>query len=207
MQIESWLAFCSIALLATATPGPATLLVSTNSLMFGFRKSLITVLGNISGLLLMSSFSVLGLSAVVLNSSIAFTVLKVAGAIYLIYMGVNLWRKGIAPMELKQAKKGKKHNISLYFQGILVSITNPKAIVFTTALFPQFIVVSEPLLPQFTVLVLSFMFSSLVCLSTYSYLAQRAKNKTSKLFSGTLAGKVFGSTFIGAGCILASASK
>lgn len=207
MQIESWLAFCSIALLATATPGPATLLVSTNSLRFGFRKSLITVLGNISGLLLMSSFSVLGLSAVVLNSSIAFTILKVAGAIYLIYMGVNLWIKGITPMELKQTKKGKKHNISLYFQGILVSITNPKAIVFTTALFPQFIVVSEPLLPQFSVLVLSFMCSSFVCLSTYSYLAQRAKNKTSKLFSGTVAGKVFGSTFIGAGCILASASK
>ena len=207
MQIESWLAFCSIALLATATPGPATLLVSTNSLMFGFRKSLITVLGNISGLFLMSSFSVLGLSAVVLNSSAAFTVLKVLGAIYLIYMGVNLWRKGITPMELKQTKKGKKHIFSLYLQGILVSITNPKAIVFTTALFPQFIVVSEPLLPQFTVLVLSFMCSSFVCLSTYSYFVQRAKNKTSRLFAGSVAGKVFGSTFIGAGCILASASK
>ncbi|WP_444938784.1 LysE family translocator [Microbulbifer sp. JMSA002] len=207
MQIESWLAFCSIALLATATPGPATLLVSTNSLMYGFKKSLITVLGNISGLLLMSSFSVLGLSAIVLNSAIAFTVLKIAGAIYLIYMGVNLWRKGITPMELKQTKKGKKHTISLYFQGILVSVTNPKAIVFTTALFPQFIVVSESLLPQFTVLVLSFMCSSFVCLSTYSYLARRAKNKTAKIFSGPIAGKVFGSTFIGAGCILASASR
>ena len=207
MEIRSWLAFCSIALLATATPGPATLLVSTNSLMYGFSKSLITVLGNISGLLLMSSFSVLGLSAIVLNSAVAFTVLKIFGAIYLTYMGVNLWRKGIKPLDLKDVPQGKKHNLSLYLQGILVSITNPKTIVFTTALFPQFILPSEPLLAQFSVLVISFMSSSLICLSTYSYLAHRAKNKTAKLLANSVTGRVFGSIFIGAGCILASVSK
>ena len=64
MAFENWLAFCSIALLATATPAPAALLVSTNSLLVGVKKSLFTILGNITGLLVMSALSVLGLSAI-----------------------------------------------------------------------------------------------------------------------------------------------
>ena len=81
MQIESWLAFCAMALLATATPGPAALLVSVHSVSYGFKKSLMTVLGNVSGLFVMSTFSVLGLSTLVLHSAVGFTLLKLAGAL------------------------------------------------------------------------------------------------------------------------------
>ncbi len=204
MQIESWLAFCSIALVATATPGPAALLVTTNSLMVGFKKSLITILGNVTGLLLMSAFSVLGLSAVVLHSAVAFTIIKILGAIYLVYMGVKLWKNGITPVQSESSGKTHVSIISLYFQGLLVALTNPKAIIFTTALFPQFVVVSEPLLPQFSLLVASFMTLSFLCLSTYSLLAQRAKGVGRKASNSLLLGKVFGSTFIGAGCFLAA---
>ncbi len=207
MTVESWLAFCAIALLATATPGPAVLLVSTNCLIVGFKKSLLTVVGNITGLMLMSSCSVLGLSAIVLHSAIAFTVIKVLGALYLVYIGLNLWRKGIAPLEANPPGKVDKSSFNLFIQGVLVALTNPKAIIFTTALFPQFIVVSESLLPQFILLVGTFMTLSFICLAGYSLLAHGARKRAVKVTSGKFMGRVFGSTFIGAGCLLATAPR
>ena len=207
MEIENWLSFCSIALLATATPGPAALLVSINSLSYGFKISLATVLGNVTALFIMSAVSVLGLTALVVYSAVAFTAVKTVGAAYLIYLGFKLWKFGIK-FEQPTAKRNRGANlISLFGQGLLVAITNPKAIVFTTALFPQFINVSKPLAPQFSLLVISFMSLSLVCLTTYTFLAHKTKSKFSGAISGSLLGKLFGSTFIGAGCYLASTSK
>nr|WP_228550619.1 LysE family translocator [Endozoicomonas sp. OPT23] len=193
--------------MATATPGPAALLVSVNSLSVGVKKSLVTVLGNVSGLFIMSGCSILGLSAVVLSSSVAFTIIKVLGAVYLIYMGLKLWNNGIGKLEACSSQGKESHSFRLYMQGVLVALTNPKAIVFTTALFPQFISVTEPLLPQFALLVSTFMALSFICLSFYAVLAQRAKSNTRQLVSGKILGRIFGSTFIGAGCILAGASK
>ena len=164
MPFENWFAFCSIALLATATPGPAALLVSLNSLSFGFKKSLITVLGNITGLLIMSTLSVLGLSAVVLHSTVGFNIIKLLGVAYLVYLGFKFWVNGVGIIEVGSMKKLKGGSMSLYSQGVLVALTNPKAVIFTTALFPQFITTTDPLLYQFSILVLSFMLLSFVCL-------------------------------------------
>ena len=207
MQFENWFMFCSIALLATATPGPAALLVSINSLTFGFKKSLVTILGNVTGLFIMSTFSVLGLSAVVLHSTVAFTVIKLLGAAYLAYLGFKLWVNGVGTIEVGSTRKSKGSSLSLYTQGVLVALTNPKAVVFTTALFPQFIVAADPLMFQFSILVLSFMLLSFICLSLYALIAQRAKARTINTQVQKLFGKIFGAIFIGAGCILGTTSE
>nr|WP_275442957.1 LysE family translocator [Pseudoalteromonas sp. OOF1S-7] len=193
--------------MATATPGPAALLVSVHSLTFGFKKSLFTVLGNVTGLFAMSGLSVLGLSTIVLHSAVAFTVIKVLGALYLIYLGVKLWRHGLGTVDVHDSNRSNSHVLNLYCQGVLVALTNPKAIVFTTALFPQFIDVSVPLVVQFSVLVFSFMSLSVMCLCSYALMAQSAKYKTQNANSGTWLGKLFGSSFIGAGCFLATTSR
>ncbi len=207
MQFENWFMFCSIALLATATPGPAALLVSINSLSFGLKKSLLTVLGNVTGLFIMSTFSVLGLSAVVLHSTVAFTVIKLFGAAYLAYLGFKLWVNGVGNIEVGSTRKSKGSSLNLYTQGVLVALTNPKAVIFTTALFPQFIVAADPLMFQFSILVLSFMLLSFICLSSYALVAQRAKARRINTQVQKLLGKIFGATFIGAGCILATTSE
>ena len=207
MQFENWFMFCSIALLATATPGPAALVVSINSLSFGFKKSLITILGNVTGLFIMSTFSVLGLSAVVLHSTMAFTVIKIFGAAYLVYLGFKLWVNGVGNIEVGSTKTAKCSSLNLYTQGVLVALTNPKAVIFTTALFPQFIVANDPLMYQFSILVLSFMLLSFFCFSSYALVAQRAKSRTINTQVQNLLGKIFGTTFIGAGCMLAATSE
>lgn len=199
MQFENWLAFCSIAVVATVIPGPAILLISTHSLQFGVLRSLVTAFGNVTGLFVLSTCSVLGVSAVVALSSVAFAVIKIVGAFYLLYLGIKIWRSGVQLNSIEHYGQVKYNAWSLYSQGLLVSLTNPKAIIFTSALFPQFIVVSEPLLPQFVILVFTLMISSLLCLSLYSLLSHKFKKGTNKFISANSLGRIFGATFIIAG--------
>ncbi len=204
MDFESWLLFCSIAFVATLSPGPAILLVTTHSLQYGPMRSLFTILGNITGLLIMSACSVLGLNTLLLYSVTAFTCIKFFGAAYLIYIGIKLWRKGIMVNEQLVGTQEKFSPFKLYSQGVIIALTNPKAIVFTTALFPQFIDVAKPLLVQFSILVFSFMGLSAICLFAYAVISYKAKTHSSRFFSGTRIGKVFGATFVGAGLMLAT---
>jgi len=203
MDLQQWLAFTSIAFIATAVPGPAILLVSSHCLQFGLCRALFTITGNLSGLVIMSACSILGLTALVAVSTTAFTVLKFTGAIYLVCLGIKVWRSGVA---LKPSAE-KNHNggsgFSLYVQGIAIALTNPKAIVFTSALFPQFIELSSPLLPQFLPLVATLMLCSFVCLFSYANLAKALKQSSGRYISTRTLGKLFGSSFIAAGGALA----
>ena len=94
MTVESLLIFTSIGFIAAITPGPAILLVSSNCIKYGLRKSIATILGNITGLFTMSLLAVLGLSTVILYSAPVFIALKLVGACYLVFLGVKLWRNG-----------------------------------------------------------------------------------------------------------------
>ncbi|MEZ8142306.1 lysine transporter LysE [Enterovibrio norvegicus FF-33] len=201
MTVETWLAFLSIAFLAALSPGPAILLVMTHSLRSGLGKALFTVAGNITGLFIMSSFSVLGLSALVLSSATAFMVIKLLGACYLVYLGIKVWRNGIE-ISLSDAPDTNKTR-SYYLQGVLVALTNPKAIVFTTALFPQFIEISQPLIPQFSILVVTLMCCSITCLSGYGYWGVKALKRSKSLTTSKWLPRTFGGTFIGIGAMLA----
>ena len=206
MELNSWLIFCSIALIATITPGPAILLVTAHSLQHGTSKAIATICGNVTGLFLMSMCSVLGLSTLILYSSVAFTLLKFIGAGYLIYLGIKLWRTGIQTTSDQKTLAPTKSR-HLYRQGILVALTNPKAIVFTTALFPQFIDPTGSLPLQFSILVFTFMSFSFICLLGYGIAAQRAKHKSSGLFANRIMNKLFGGIFVSAGLAMAFSSQ
>lgn len=207
MELSTWIAFISIALVATITPGPAILLVLSHSLRTGWKSSLFTILGNITGLFLMSSCAVLGLSALVLSSSTAFMVIKLLGAIYLVYLGIKIWRSNMSlrTSDLSEDTKHSKH--SYFLQGVLVALTNPKAIVFTTALFPQFITIEADLLPQFALLVSTFLCCSATCLISYSYWGSRLLKSSKSLSDSHWIPRTIGSTFVGVGIALAVSSR
>lgn len=207
MTFESWLLFSSIALAATLSPGPAVLLVTSHSLRYGKHRAVFTILGNITGLFVMSLLSVLGVGTLLLYSTAAFNLIKWIGALYLVWLGIGLWRKGL----FAGGEGGKPiadcRNISLYRQGLMIALTNPKAIAFTTALFPQFIYTDEPLTSQFLILVITFMLFSFCCLAGYAFLTDSVKTRTSPLLSGKSTGRLFGTVFILAGAALASSSQ
>jgi threonine/homoserine/homoserine lactone efflux protein len=211
MTYDSWLLFTSIALMATITPGPAILLVSTHSVSFGTKYSVATMVGNVSGLFIMSLLSVMGLSAIILHSVPIFFTVKLLGAGYLIFLGLKLWRNGFGLETIRAAEKGEvRHQpniIKLYVNGLLVALTNPKAIAFTTALFPQFIQSDRPMLPQFSILIVTFMFLSFVCLLGYAMMAEGTKNRSAQIKVPGFMSKVFGCVFISSGVFLATATQ
>lgn len=207
MPLESWLLFSSIAFVATVTPGPAVLLVTTHSLQFGPKRSVVTILGNISGLFLMSLCSVLGLSTLLIYSTTAFMIIKILGAVYLVYLGIKLWLHGVNRADVISETFRPAGPLHLYRQGLLVALTNPKAIIFTTALFPQFVVASRPLAGQFALLVSTFMSFSFLCLVAYAIASHIAKQRTRPWLSAKVTGRLFGGVFVLAGVALATASR
>lgn len=205
MNLDNFLLFASIALIATLTPGPAIMLVTVNSVQYGVARAVLTILGNITGLFLMSLLAVLGISTIILYSAPAFFAVKIIGALYLCYLGIKQWKHGLGLSSDNKIKSKKKvpSFFKLYLQGLLIALSNPKAIAFTTALFPQFIDASYPLMTQFFILVFTFMLLSFMSLFGFAVLAIKIKNRNNFNFLENLLGKAFGSAFIGAGCVLA----
>ena len=211
MNYDSWLLFTSIALIATITPGPAILLVSTHSVTFGTKYSIATMIGNVTGLFIMSLLSVMGLSAIILHSAPIFFLVKGVGACYLIFLGVKLWRQGFGMDAIRSAvedgEQPRPRIMKLYFNGLLVALSNPKAIAFTTALFPQFIHPEHSMAQQFCILIATFMFLSFVCLLAYAVMAAETKNRSARIKLPGVMSKVFGGAFIGSGLFLATATQ
>jgi len=210
MNYDSWLLFTSIALIATITPGPAILLVTTHSVTFGTKYSIATMVGNVTGLFIMSLLSVMGLSAIILHSEPIFLLVKGVGAGYLIFLGVKLWSLGFGLDAIRSAEGNEQPRpkiMKLYFNGLLVALSNPKAIAFTTALFPQFIHPEYPMAQQFCILIATFMFLSFVCLLAYAVMAAETKNRSRRMKLPGVMSKVFGGAFIGSGVFLATATQ
>jgi len=169
------------------------------------------MLGNISGLFIMSALSVAGLSAIILHSSGIFTLVKLLGAAYLVYLGIRLIRYGfnghVSDNGFKPVSDKLPSQKNLYMQGLFVAFSNPKAIVFTSALFPQFIDPSQAILPQFLILIASFMLLSVACLYAYAYLSTSAHKRLTNAKYPSLVSKAFGLVFIVSGGVLAGVSQ
>lgn len=208
MEVTTWLLFIAVGTPAVISPGPAILLAISNSIRFGMTKVLLSSIGNITGLFLLSSAAIFGLGAILKTSNNLFFIVKVIGAGYLIYIGIRQWRSktnffadnNFIPAEQKIKLKTNK---KIFLEGFLIAMTNPKAILFFTALFPQFVKTNEALTPQFLIMTFTFMVMSFICLTSYGLLAFKASKwfaiaNRAKWFNRAL-GSVF--VIIGAGIL------
>ncbi len=209
MAIESWMIYLVLVIVATATPGPAVLFIITNSTLFGWKKSIYAALGNIIGLFCLGIIAISGLGSILNTSVTLFNTIKYAGAAYLIYLGLKLiFQKNVTFSTIKdQLSLADFSSPKLFFRAFGVAISNPKAIVFLTALFPQFIKFEKTLILQFSTLILILMFFSFFFLMFYALLAHKMKSwlnqpKRLKYFNRTS-----GTIFIGFGCLLATSSS
>jgi homoserine/homoserine lactone efflux protein len=177
MKIETILTFTIVAWLSILTPGPAVLLALRNGASRGLRSVLWSSLGNVTGIFCLSLASMLGLGAVLKSSAIVFGAVKVLGALYLFYLGIrHLFGRNSAlkvPLGRPQNRESATA-CGLFGEAFLLAATNPKPILFFTALFPQFIHPQAPLLPQFLVLTGIFMSLSFATLVCYALIASRA---------------------------------
>lgn len=176
-----YLLFLSICVATVASPGPAVFLAIKNGLTHGFKRTVFAVLGNLTALFIMMSVSAAGLGAIILASASLFNALKIAGGLYLLYLGIKLLRSKPMKIELGKSKASQTVPLlNLYREAFLVSITNPKAIAFCTALFPQFIDPSQPMVSQFLVLAGTFGACSFFFLSLYAALAAKLRPQLAK---------------------------
>jgi threonine/homoserine/homoserine lactone efflux protein len=213
MSLESWLLYLSFVFIATATPGPAVFFIMTKSSIHGWQKAGFSALGNICGLFILGLIAVTGLGAVLKASEPVFNLLKYAGAAYLIYLGLVQFfqtpHHKMGPVDILE-NKGKTPDVSsfkIFIQALGVAISNPKAIVFLTALFPQFIRVDQALIPQFMGLVITLMAFSFSFLMFYAFLAHTAKNWLAAPARQKWFNRASGSAFVGFGLLMATSSR
>ncbi|WP_300465546.1 LysE family translocator, partial [Desulfobacula sp.] len=140
MTIQSWLMYLTLVIIATSTPGPAVLFIMTNSTLHGYRKSVFAAFGNIVGLFCLGIIAITGLGSILNASEIIFKTVKYAGAAYLIYLGLKLiFQKSIDFAKINnQVIPTEVASSKIFIQALGIALSNPKAIVFLTALFPQF---------------------------------------------------------------------
>lgn len=149
------LAFAGVAALLTITPGADTMLVMRSVLARGQRAGLLTTVGIGTGCLVHAALSALGLSLILMRSALAFDVVKLAGAGYLVYLGVQslrqAWRHegGMMPLESAQLEMPHRSAVSTPFVvGLLTNLLNPKVAIFYLAFLPQFIRPGNPVLAK-----------------------------------------------------------
>ncbi|WP_075180170.1 LysE family translocator [Neptunomonas phycophila] len=203
--MENYLIYVGVAIATILLPGPAVMLTLNNSIQRGILKSLAGILGIALAILLVAIISATSLGIVLASSAIAFIIIKIVGAAYLIYLGIKMFRSEATNNDLFKEQEGSF--FKCFMEGFLVSVSNPKAVIFFMSIFPQFIDLTQEYTPQFILLAVTFSFLVIVIHTIYAVSASFAKSKLSSQKGSSLLNKISGGVFVSFGVGLAASSK
>ncbi len=207
MTLDTWLAFFVAAWLICLSPGPGVLSCVTAGLNHGFRAALWNIIGLQAGATVTLIVVGVGLGAVLATSPILFTAIKWFGAGYLVYLGIKQWRSASAPLRLSTADVPLAARSdtprALFLRGLIVNSTNPKGILFTASVLPQFIDPAAPQLIQFVIVWCTLFFTDVCCMCGYTALGLQALRFLQNPVAARWTNRVFGALFIAAGIGLA----
>ncbi|WP_323000762.1 homoserine/homoserine lactone efflux protein [Denitromonas sp.] len=203
MAWQVWLAFLAASIIISVTPGPGAVVSMSVGLRYGYRVSLRSIAGLQVALMIQLAIVAAGLGAVLAASATAFLVLKICGAGYLVWLGVQKWRSAGEPVSATTAPIEVRR---LFRTALLVNLTNPKAIIFMAALVPQFIDPAGNQWLQFAILCMTTVVIDTLVMSCYALLATRFRPWLADARAQCIQNRVFGSLFVGAGAALAVSS-
>lgn len=205
MSLEFWLLYVSTLFIASIIPGPSMVLALTLGMKHGTKRTIIGALGNVSASLLQALISIAGLGAILMASETVFLGIKWLGAGYLVFIGILTIKSGGSKVEVSydSATSQQMPLHKLFLQAFIVAAGNPKAIIFFSALFPQFINVESAQGTQLFVLLSTLAFVAFTCFMIYAYSGEKVvfffnSEKLKRWINRTIGG-----TFIGAGIGLA----
>ncbi|WP_065545969.1 LysE family translocator [Vibrio scophthalmi] len=208
MSLETWTLYLVAILILTASPGPSSLLCMTKGVTQGFRIGVYTALGSLTAITIILTLSFTGLGLVIASSELTFNIIKYTGAAYLIYLGIKAILSKEQEYQLGEEQEAPEQApVKHYISGFIVGSSNPKAILFFTALFPQFIDPNAPLLAQYIIFTATFMVMEFSWLAIYALLGAKSSNWLFAKGRAKLFNRVTGGVFIGAGTLLSTASK
>ncbi len=198
VSIETLLTFSIASFVLLIIPGPTIIMVISQALAHGKRVALASVLGVGLGDLAAASLSIIGVGTILAASATIFSVIKWVGAAYLIYIGIKMWRTPVSVPQI-ETDVSENRRWPIFRDSFLVTLLNPKGIIFFVAFVPQFITPSANFAPQAAVFVGIFVLLGIFNAWAYATLASGARHiirKPSVLQTATRTGAVF---LIGAG--------
>ena len=201
MSFEIWISFFIASAALLAIPGPTVMIVISYALGQGRSTAWATVPGVTLGDFTAMTASLLGAGAVLAASATLFTALKIAGALYLFWLGIKLWRSeggmGTLNAEARETK------LSMFRNSYIITALNPKSIVFFVAFVPQFVNVNEPVLMQFVILEATFLVLAAINVAIWAVLAGKLRGRFMKPGSLKIVNRIGASFLIGAGLLTA----
>jgi homoserine/homoserine lactone efflux protein len=203
IALNLYLAFILATTILILIPGPNVSLIVANAIAYGTGFGLLTVAGTSAAVLVQLALTALGMTAVLGFLATWFELLRWLGVVYLVWLGVRQWRA--PPVDLTQTRPQPRSPRAIVLRGFLVSLTNPKTLLFYSAFFPQFISIDRPLGPQVALLCATFLALAAGLDSVWALLAGRARGVLAA--RARLRNRLSGGLLIGAGVGLALARK
>lgn len=201
MSLAMWLTVLMAAILIAISPGPGAVSSMSAGARFGYGATLRLIGGLQTALIIQLAIVALGFGALLATSELAFNLLRFAGAAYLCWLGIQKWRA--TPVSPLAAGAPKLAARGLFAQGLLVNLTNPKAILFMAALVPQFVDPAAPLLLQYLIIGSTLCAVDVVVMSIYALSAVQMGRWIRNETALRRQNRVFGSLYVAAGALLA----
>ncbi len=199
MSLTHWLAFFVASNILLAVPGPTVLVVVSYALGHGRRPAAAVVAGVSLGDFTAMTCSMLGLGAILAASALIFTGLRWVGGLYLIYLGIKLWRTPVAAADTAAAPDLSLKRI--FAHAYAVTALNPKSIIFFIAFVPQFIDTARPFWPQVAILEATFVSLAAINAALYGWLAAKARDKLKSPKVQRAVNRSGGAALMGAGML------
>jgi threonine/homoserine/homoserine lactone efflux protein len=201
IDFSLYFGFVAAVTILMLIPGPNVALIVANSVAHGPRYGLLTVAGTSSAMVLQLALVALGMTPLLAALGSWFELLRWIGVAYLIYLGLSQWRAPV--VDLTKTRPERKSPRAMFTRALLVSMTNPKTLLFYGAFFPQFVSPEHALAPQVGLLSLTFVVIALLVDGSWALAAARARHLLAA--RGRLRNRMAGGMLIGAGAALAAA--
>lgn len=208
MDLHLWFAYFLACWVIAISPGSGAVLAMTHGLAYGVKKASATIAGMEAGVAVLVLVAGAGVGAVLLASATAFTVVKVVGAAYLIWLGWKQWRSSVSALPISTGAvdsslgPGVPSARQRFLIGLLTNVTNPKGIVFNVAVLPQFINPVKPLALQLLILLATAIAVDTVVMHGYAFLASRAQRWLATARARRAQNRVFGGVLMAMGVSL-----
>jgi homoserine/homoserine lactone efflux protein len=204
MSIKFILLYSFTVFIASIIPGPSMLLALNHGIKYGLKHTIFTAFGNVTATLIQAVLSILGLSVVLLQSEIIYYIIKYIGVAYLIFIGIKMFLFQDINIYIDKNNSKKKYKFhTLFFEAFVLTFGNPKAIIFFTALFPQFINIKNNTVFQYFIILILLLIIAFISMMIYGFLGEKLTNLLSNLKIKKIFNRIIGGTFVGLGISLA----
>ena len=200
MTLDTWFIYFLAIVFLCLTPGPNSLLALTNGVRYGVKYTAFSSLGCAIGSALIIAISMSGIGLILAASVTFFQIIKTLGAVYLIYLGINLMLTKNQHLKIDdEIKPIPRSRLQLFVQGFTVVVTNPKVLLFFTAFLPQFYSLSKPIIPQYILLASTFVLFEFVLELSLAQLSSRLISSYGSRQKMNWFNRITGTVFIVAG--------